>query len=141
MPVLATGARDDPGGDVGLCLLASDGDGEGPDASWSYTRFGDFRQRLAAAEGFVLGDMYGFGGERAWSSVLTSLEPLLDHPDEHGELSAADRAAVLPRLVEILDDRAAGVPDPASAQQLGTGRDLATVMLQCVEREVALVFA
>ena len=119
--------------------MAAD-EADGPDASWSYTRFGDFRRRLAAAEGFALGDMCGFGGERAWSAVRTSLEPLLDHPDDHGELSAVDCAAVLPRLVEILDEWAAGCPDPALAQQLGTGRDLVTVMLQCVERDVALVF-
>ena len=125
---------------MGLCLFAEDGDVGGPDASWSYSRFADFRRRLAAAEGFELNGMLGFGGDRQWSTVLTALEPLLDHADTHGNLSAADCAAVLPRLVEIIDRWAADVPDPALTAQIGTARDLARVMFLCVARDVPLAF-
>ena len=126
---------------MGLCRLAMDDDGDGPDANWSYGRFANFRTRLAAAEGFVLHEMRGFGGDRPWSSVQTTLEPLLDHPDDHGVVSSADCAAVLPRLVEIITGWAAGVPDRALADQISTARDLVTVMSVCVEKGSALLFA
>lgn len=126
---------------MGLCLLPIDDDGDGPDASWSYGRFGNFRMRLAAAEGFLLREMHGFGGDRPWSSVQTTLEPLLNHPDDHGVLSPADCAAVLPRLVEIINGWAADDPDRALTDQISTGRDLVTVMHVCIKRGSALLFA
>ncbi|WP_406462084.1 hypothetical protein OH768_43365 [Streptomyces sp. NBC_01622] len=69
---------------MGLMLFPGDGDVTSPDAAWSYSGFDMFRRWLAQAEGFALGEMYGFGGDRPWSSVTTVLKPLLDHPDDDG---------------------------------------------------------
>lgn len=125
---------------MGLCLFALDGDVDGPDAGWSYGRFADFRRRLAAAEGFTLDEMVGFGGDRKWSTVQTALEPLLDHPDDDGELSSADCAAVATRLAEIIEGWTADNPGPALIQQIGTARDLVTVMVLCIAKGVPLAF-
>ncbi|GAA2432252.1 hypothetical protein GCM10010405_13980 [Streptomyces macrosporus] len=87
---------------VGLVLFPGDGDITSPDVSWSYTGFNAFRRRLAQAEGFDLSGMCGFGGQRPWSDVSTTLTPLLDHPDDDGpDLTPAQCAAILPRLEEI----------------------------------------
>ncbi|RVU15866.1 hypothetical protein EOT10_37720 [Streptomyces antnestii] len=40
--------------------------------SWSYSGLPAFRRRLAEAEGFVLCEMSGFGGERPWNEVSTA---------------------------------------------------------------------
>ncbi|MFH9733913.1 hypothetical protein [Streptomyces sp. NPDC017260] len=55
-------------------------------------------------------DMVGFGGQRAWSSVTTTLEPLLHHPDDSGDLTPAQCAAMLPRLEELAAER---LPKPS----------------------------
>jgi hypothetical protein len=66
--------------DVGLTLFPGDGNTSSPDVAWSYRGFAAFRRQLAQAEGFALSKMWGFGGDRPWSDVSTSLEPLLDRP-------------------------------------------------------------
>ncbi len=45
----------------------------------------------------------GFGGNRAWSSVSTKPTPLLDHAHDGGFLTAAQCAAMLPRLEAVID--------------------------------------
>jgi hypothetical protein len=124
---------------MGLCLFPDDGDIDSPDISWSYHGFGEFRRRLAEAEGIVLSEMRGFGGERSWSEVSTALEPLLDHPDDHGELTAAQCAAVLPRLEAVIQQWATepDAPPQAFVEQL---RQLVVVLRLCVEKDVALLF-
>lgn len=67
---------------MGLMLFPGDGDVTSPNISWSYTGFNMFREWLAQAEGFTLAEMNGFGGDRPWTSVSTTLAPLLDHPDD-----------------------------------------------------------
>jgi hypothetical protein len=90
--------------DVGLTLFPGDGNTSSPDVAWSYRGFAAFRRQLAQAEGFALSKMWGFGGDRPWSDVSTSLEPLLDRPDDGGgELSPTECAALLPRLESIVD--------------------------------------
>ncbi|MFK0153535.1 hypothetical protein ACIQVK_15875 [Streptomyces sp. NPDC090493] len=89
---------------MGLVLFPGDGDNGSPDVSWSYSGFAAFRRRLAEAEGVVLSEMSGFGGERPWNQVSTALEPLLDHPDAGGDdLSPAECASILVRLEAITD--------------------------------------
>jgi hypothetical protein len=61
---------------VGLMLFPGDGDVTSPDVSWSYTGFHLFREWLASTEGFTLAEMHGFGGDRAWSGVSTTLAVL-----------------------------------------------------------------
>ncbi|MFJ9822022.1 hypothetical protein ACIRU3_43670 [Streptomyces sp. NPDC101151] len=52
-----------------------------------------FRRRLVHVEGFDLGEMIGFGGDRPWTEVSTELEPFLNHPDDHSkDLSPQDCA-------------------------------------------------
>ncbi|MGW2477611.1 hypothetical protein [Streptomyces sp. NPDC001665] len=83
---------------MGLILFPGDGDTSSPDVGRPYSGFASFRRQLARAEGFDLDEKWGFGGERGWSDVSTSLEPLLDRPDDGGgELSPTECAALLPR--------------------------------------------
>ncbi|WP_343239577.1 MULTISPECIES: hypothetical protein [unclassified Streptomyces] len=88
---------------MGLMLFPGDGDVTSPDVSWSYTGFHLFREWLASTDGFTLAEMRGFGGDRAWSSVSTTLAPLLDHQDDEGSLTTAQCAAILPELQAIVD--------------------------------------
>ncbi|WP_276565741.1 hypothetical protein [Streptomyces erythrochromogenes] len=125
--------------DVGLTLFPADGDTRSPDVGWSYSGFAAFRRQLARAEGFDLDVMRGFGGERAWSDVSTSLEPLLDRPDDGGgELSPAECAALLPRLEAIVDQwrNGAGVP----RTHIDAAQQLTVVLRLCVAKDVELLF-
>ncbi|MEU6159075.1 hypothetical protein [Streptomyces sp. NPDC047130] len=122
-------------------LFPGDGDVASPDVSWSFTGFGMFRRWLARTEGFALADMDGFGGERRWNDVSTTLTPLLHHPDDGGPDLAPDRcAAMLPRLEALLDGRPADESDPVVRQHLDDLRQLVAVLRYCVEKDVGLVF-
>ncbi|WP_308402310.1 hypothetical protein [Streptomyces telluris] len=81
---------------MGLMLCPADEEAASPDISWSYYGFNLFREWLAQTEGLLPREMVGFGGNRPWSSVTTTLTSLLDHPDDDGDLSAAQCAAMLP---------------------------------------------
>jgi hypothetical protein len=126
---------------MGLVLYPADGDTSSPDVSWSYGGFAAFRQRLAQAEGFLLAEMWGFGGERPWSEVSTVLEPLLDHPDDGGDdLSPADCAVMLPRLETITDQWAQDGDDMLLHEHIEDARQLAAVLRLCIEKNVPLHF-
>ncbi|MGW7086779.1 hypothetical protein ACWGH2_25260 [Streptomyces sp. NPDC054871] len=125
---------------MGLMLFPGDGDEASPDVSWSYTGFSMFRKWLAQAEGFSLAEMDGFGGDRPWSSVSTTLAPLLNHPDDEGDLTPAQCAAMLPRLEAILDQRQPDDSDPVLRRRSEDVRELVTVLRICVDKDVELVF-
>lgn len=105
------------------------------DARWAYSGFMRFRMRLAQAEGFDLQSMAGYSpGGRPWSSVTTTLEPLLNHSDCDGELTPAECKQVAPRLKEIiagwdLDDR-----------DRNSGLELVAAMEYCAEHGENLEF-
>ncbi|MHB9858883.1 hypothetical protein [Streptomyces sp. YIM S03343] len=121
-------------------LCPADGDVASPDVAWSYTGFGMFRHWLAQAEGFHLDEMWGFGGERPWSDVSTTLKPLLDHPDDDGpDLTSAQCAALLPRLREIIDQRGDSTDPLVQRRVDDTGR-LVAVLHFCIEQGVDLMF-
>ncbi|MEW2807542.1 hypothetical protein AB0929_10555 [Streptomyces massasporeus] len=124
---------------MGLMLFPGDGDVESPDVSWSYTGFHMFREWLADAEGFTLAEMNGFGGDRAWSSISTTLTPLLDHPDDNGSLATAQCAAMLPRLEAIIDQLHED-SDPVLQRRVDDTRQLVTVMKYCLDKDVELLF-
>lgn len=129
-------------------------------AQWSYGGFMEFRQRLAAEEGFNLLDMQGFcrhyrgtPGEHPdepcptattpWDEVESPLVPLLTHSDCEGVLLPDECEQMLPRLREV---RAAWSTktddyDPAAdydTRQLGA---LIDGMAHCVQNGCAVVFA
>ncbi|MFC9829991.1 hypothetical protein ACFVI5_21740 [Streptomyces albogriseolus] len=126
---------------MGLVLFPGDDDTSSPDVSWSYTGFGAFRRWLAQAEGFALDEMHGFGGQRPWSDVSTTLAPLLDHPDDDGpDLTPAQCAAIKPRLQEIADQLEGGSTHPLLQRHIDDARQLVVVLQFCVEKDVDLLF-
>ncbi len=126
---------------MGLILFPGDGDTTSPDVAWSYPDFHAFRCRLAQAEGFVLDEMRGFGGERLWSNVSTTLEPFLDRPDDGGgELSTAECTAILPRLEAITGEWQEQTAHPLLQQHIENARQLALVLRLCIEKDVELLF-
>ncbi|WP_329301651.1 hypothetical protein OG410_28025 [Streptomyces sp. NBC_00659] len=126
---------------MGLILFPGDGDTASPDVAWSSTGFNAFRRRLTQAEGFVLDEMRGFGGERPWSDVSTTLEPFLDRPDDGGgELSTAECTAFLPRLEAITGEWRAQAADPLLQQHIEDARQLALVLRLCIRKDVELLF-
>ncbi|MFB7226949.1 hypothetical protein ACFCY9_04440 [Streptomyces fimicarius] len=126
---------------MGLMLFPGDDDVTSPDISWSYTGFNMFREWLAKAEGFTLSEMYGFDGDRPWSSVTTTLAPLLDHPDDGGpDLTPAQCADMLPRLEAIIDERRHDAGDPVLDRRIDDTRQLVAVMKFCLTKDVAIIF-
>ncbi|MCX4673552.1 hypothetical protein OG453_44150 [Streptomyces sp. NBC_01381] len=126
---------------MGLMLCPGDGDTSSPDAEWSYTGFAAFRRQLALAEGLILSEMRGFGGERPWSDVSTPLEPLLDRADDGGgELSPAQCAAILPRLEAIVDQWQGEAGVPATRTHIHDARRLVVVLQLCLAKQVELLF-
>ncbi|MET9497834.1 hypothetical protein [Streptomyces sp. NPDC006552] len=124
---------------MGLMLSPGDDDVTSPDVSWSYTGFNMFREWLAEAEGFTLAEMNGFGGDRKWGSVSTTLAPLLAHPDDEGSLTPAQCAAMLARLEAIAcEPHEDG--DPVNERRVDDVRQLVAVVKYCLENEVELVF-
>ncbi|MDT6984049.1 hypothetical protein ACFSUJ_29165 [Streptomyces lusitanus] len=125
---------------MGLVLFPGDGDVTSPDVSWSYGDFSMFRKWLAQADGFTLAEMDGFGGDRPWSSVSTTLAPLLNHPDDEGELTPAQCAAILPRLEEILSQHETDPCDPLLRRRVEDVGKLVIVLRVCVSKDVELFF-
>ncbi|MET4922389.1 hypothetical protein P3L51_08500 [Streptomyces sp. PSRA5] len=126
---------------MGIMLFPGDGDVTSPDISWSYTGFSMFRKWLAHAEGFRLSEMCGFGGDRPWIGVSTTLAPLLDHPDDDGpDLTPAQCAAMLPRLEAIIGQRQHDDSDPVLRRRLEDTRQLVAVMNLCLDKDVELIF-
>ncbi|MBW8705673.1 hypothetical protein MBT84_39305 [Streptomyces sp. MBT84] len=124
---------------MGLMLAPGDDNVTGPDVSWSYTGFNMFREWLAQAEGLTLAEMNGFGGDRMWDSVSTTLAPLLDHPDDEGSLTPTQCAAMLPRL-EAITDQQPKDGDPVHERRVDDVRQLVAVVRYCLEKEVELIF-
>jgi hypothetical protein len=126
---------------VGLILFPGDGDIAGLDVAWSCTGSNAFRRRLAQAEGFVLDEMRGFGGERPWSDVSTTLEPFLDRTDDGGgEFSTAECTAILPRLEAAIGEWQEQAADPLLQRHIEDARQLALVLRLCIEKDVELLF-
>ncbi|MEU9630023.1 hypothetical protein AB0D89_24890 [Streptomyces luteogriseus] len=125
---------------MGLMLFPADGDVTSPDVSWSYTGFNMFRTWLARVEGFTLAEMNGFGGDHTWSSISTTLAPLLDHPDDDGSLTPAHCAAMLPRLETIIDQLQHEDCDSVLQRRVDDTRQLVTVMKYCLDKDVELIF-
>ncbi|MFK0294880.1 hypothetical protein ACIQU6_31010 [Streptomyces sp. NPDC090442] len=125
---------------MGLMLCPADDEVTSPDISWSHHGFKLFREWLAQSEGFALREMVGFGGNRPWSSVSTTLAPLLDHPDHEGDLAPARCAAMLPRLEAIINERPHAAGDPILQRRIDDTRQLVAAMKYCVDKDVTLDF-
>ena len=83
-------------------------------AQWSYGGFHQFRVWLADQESLILDQMQGFEGTAfddpakllpgiPWSSVTSTLTPLLHHSDCDGFLTSEECARISPRLREIVE--------------------------------------
>lgn len=105
---------------------------------WAYELFGQFRERLAAAEGIDLRGMWGFGGFGNWDSAGSDLRPLLDHADDRGHLTAAECAQVFPRLRQIA--LAWDPNDPNLDYDRRSGLALADCMETCAKAGTRLEF-
>ncbi|MFE0316724.1 hypothetical protein [Streptomyces albogriseolus] len=91
--------------------------------------------------GFALDEMHGFGGQRPWNNVSTTLAPLLDHPDDDGpDLTPAQCVAIRPRLQEIADQLEGGSTDPLLQRHIDDVRQLVVVLQFCVEKDVNPLF-
>ncbi|MEU6841770.1 hypothetical protein ABZ930_07860 [Streptomyces sp. NPDC046716] len=89
----------------------------------------------------MLADMIGFGGDRPWSSIATTLAPLLDHPDAEGEVTPAQCAAMLPRLEAIRDQpRPDGCNTHVHRRRVEDVSELLRVLRVCVNKNVELIF-
>ncbi|GAB1340358.1 hypothetical protein ACE1SV_69480 [Streptomyces sp. E-15] len=96
---------------------------------------------MAQAEGFELDEMDGFGGQRPWNDVFTTLAPLLNHPDDDGpELTPVQCAAILPRLHEIVDQPRGREAGPVAQRHIDDFRKLVVVLQLCIEKDVDLLF-
>ncbi|MFI6205997.1 hypothetical protein ACIBAI_06295 [Streptomyces sp. NPDC051041] len=125
---------------MGLVLFPGDDDTSSPDVPWSCTGFGAFRRWLAQAEGFALDEMHGFGGQRPWNDVFTTLAPLPDHPDDDGpDLTPAQCAAILPRPREIVDQPQGGSTDPRPQRHMDDARQLVVVLQLRIGKDVDLL--
>ncbi|MFD8566676.1 hypothetical protein [Streptomyces sp. NPDC059639] len=124
---------------MGLMLCPADDEVTSPDISWSHYGFNLFREWLAQTEGFALAEMIGFVGHRPWSSVTSTLVPLLDHPDDDGDLAPAQCAAMLPRLEAIISERSQA-DDPILHRRIEDTRQLIDVMKYCVDKDIPLDF-
>ncbi|MFE5082001.1 hypothetical protein [Streptomyces mirabilis] len=120
---------------MGLVLFPGDDDISSPDLLWSYTGFGLFWRWLAQAEGFAPDETHGFGGQRPWNHVSTTLASLLIHPDDDGpDLTPIYCAAILPRLLEIADQSQEGSADPCLQRHIDDARQLVVVPQLCIEK-------
>jgi hypothetical protein len=85
--------------------------------------------------------MSGFGGQRSWNDVSTTLEPLLHHPDDDGpDLGPAQCSVLLPRLEEILDGWQERSADPLLQRHIEDTVQLVAVLHLCVNEDVDLIF-
>lgn len=113
-------------------------------ASWAYSGFMRFRERLAQEEGLDLREMVGFGGEREWTTSngdhITPLAPLLNHSDCDGYLDSYECELVEPRLSAILA-RWAREGDPFAQYDIENGLKLAAAMRHSVEHGCSVVFS
>ncbi|WP_078610745.1 MULTISPECIES: hypothetical protein [Streptomyces] len=126
---------------MGLTLYPGSSDVDDVESSWSYSGFDAFRNALAAADGIDLQAMQGFGGDRPWSTVTSPLGPLLDHPDDRGQLSVAECEQVLPRLSKIVADWAAGDLGRSADDLLEDASGLVAVLEVCVREGAPMVFS
>ncbi|MFD7430898.1 hypothetical protein ACFV6Z_28195 [Streptomyces sp. NPDC059818] len=127
---------------MGLCLFPEDGNTDGPDACFSYHEFSSFRRHLASAEGIALDAMQGFGGDSSWDDFTTVLEPLLNHPDDHGRsISFEECGLILPHLEGLLSDlMPTSDTDPEVHNLTRQLNNLIVALRVCVQNQVALGF-
>ncbi|MEV1022944.1 hypothetical protein [Streptomyces sp. NPDC050264] len=125
---------------MGLVFCPADGEVTSPDVSWSHHGFNLFREWPARTEGFALAEMAGFAGRRPWNSVTTTPAPLLDHPDDGGDIAPAQCAAMLPRLEAIVRERSQAAGDPALQRRIDDTHQLMDVMKYCVDKDIPLDF-
>lgn len=129
---------------MGLDLRAKRETGRLPDdpwPQWSYTGFGQFRRKLAAHIGVDLDAMYGFGGDRAWSTVDSPLRHLLDHSDCDGELTPTQAAELAPALQQALFGLAKDENyGPSWDYDRRAGMELVELLARCASENIPVEF-
>lgn len=130
---------------MGLDFRAGREAGRLPDdpwPQWSYSGFHHFRRRLATHIGIDLDQMRGFGGDGDWSTVASPLRHLLDHPDNHGELTPQQAVELAPALQQALH-ALARVNDPddfAWDYDQRAGVELVELCARCASENVPVLF-
>lgn len=76
---------------------------KGISASWSYSGFNLFRNRLAKEIGINLVNMEGFGGQTSWKMIKDDIKPFLNHSDCDGSLGPVTCGKVARRIEELVD--------------------------------------
>lgn len=117
-------------------------DWNGQRACWSYLGFHEFRTRLAALAGVVLGEMQGFGGDRSWKGVgVGGIGELIRHADNSGNLTPGSCGRIAPNLQILIDQL---VPDeegdPGVSYDIQMGRILVKMMEYCAANDKPLEF-
>jgi hypothetical protein len=113
-------------------------------AQWSYSGFNRFRTEIAEAVEIDLDAMWGFGGSLEWSAIDSPLVPLLDHPDDHGVLTAEQCATVWPELDRVVREVFGHATefhvDPEGHHNLTNGLALAEMMRRAAEHGQRVLF-
>ena len=100
-------------------------------ASWSYSGFMRFRERLAESIGMQLRKMPGFRDnqeEFAWEDYDDPIIPFLNHSDCDGVLTPEQCRTIAPRLREIIstwEDNFENSYDLEMAEELIRGMEIA----------------
>lgn len=109
-------------------------------ASWSYSGFNRFRERLMQHAGLgELRDRVGFGGDVPFTEDHP-LIPLLDHSDCDGELSVDECLMAAPALVEAITHMESDQRDPDHEYDRRMGLRLAAGMLLAASERKPLEF-
>jgi hypothetical protein len=102
--------------------------------TWSYGGFNRFRERIAASVGIDWDALFRTRDFAPLMALADPIQPLLNHSDCEGDLSASECRKVAPRLREII------AAWPQDDYDRIHGEKLAAMMQRAADRNVPLIF-